>query len=132
MSDEIHDYLISTFYGFSHREVVVYIQHDGMSYWTETTRMNELYAANPGYKLLACVDDSAKRHVEHMADEFCIEAIVPESAMIEIRKMEPHYWSDDPKDLWDDKLLDSFLLPIFWEHIAPKLSPPCMPSENVA
>ena len=116
MSDEIHDYVIRTQYSFSGREIWVFVQHDGVSYWTETTHLNKMYAANPGYKLWTYVDESAKRHVENMAHEFCIEAKVPESAMIEIRKMEPHFWSDDPKDLWDDEMLDSLLLPIFWEH----------------
>lgn len=130
MSEEITDHLISTFYSFSGREIRVYVSHDGFSHWTDMTQLYKLDTTKPGYRTWALVDKSAKRHIEGMLSEHCVKAQVSDEDMEMLREMSPAYWSPDPKDLYDEDLLDSILKPIFWEHINPYLSPPCTASPN--
>lgn len=125
-----HDYLISTFFDFGSREIEVVVTNDGVSHWTDYTAINALNRERPGYILSTspvlfpgAFDQNARKHLAELVAENTVEVPVPEAALRQIREeLSPVYWND--VESADDAALDALLEPLFWEHVAPFLSPP--------
>ncbi|MGD0259299.1 MAG: hypothetical protein ABSD29_05670 [Verrucomicrobiota bacterium] len=123
MSYNIGDYLISTCFDFGGHDIGVKVTHDGYSHWFDASPVRDLNIAHPGYTLLAwAVDADKAKHLEGIQNEYTLKAPVPEEGLRKIREeLSPRYWAGEPAD---DSILDAILEPIFWEHVAPYLSPP--------
>lgn len=127
MSEQPHDYLVSTYFSFGGRSIVVRVEHDGFSYWTDESAARNRFqeTGKSGIDILAG-DHQAARQLSQIYDEHTIRVEVPEEALRLIQEdLSPRYWSASADDADLDNKLDEILEPLFWEQVNPYLSPPC-------
>ena len=130
MSDQNSDFgpdsfLVSTVIEFRGKEFEVVVGHDGNSYWFDPEAKKRELESDPMFVLKIIAGDKERRkRYENIQDEYTLDGPVPEDGLRIIRdELSPAYWNDDFSEDFDDRL-DAILIPIFWEHINPFLSPP--------
>jgi hypothetical protein len=117
-------FLISTVLEFGGREFEVIVGHDGRSYWFDPIAKRRELENDPMFVMKIIMGDKDRRkRYENIKDEYTLDGPIPDDGLRIIREeLSPAYWSDDTSNDFDDRL-DAILIPIFWEHINPFLSP---------